>query len=142
MTTTGSAADIIGIRYETLRNWLKIGLLSGNRNDNPGRRKWRSYSPGDLARIRLVKDALDAALALDVAIDVSNDAEVIAHLDNLTAEPVAAGPYVMIWPGLPEAQFMIAASHQIAQEIRRNPAPVVIFDLSHTVSRVRQPNAS
>lgn len=132
MATTSEAADAAGIRYETLRNWLKKGLFSEQRE--PGG-KWRHYSNFEIARIQLCKDGVNAGIALDVMIDVCNDLELIAFIEQVmpssSALRIADSPYVLIWPTMPETQYMFARKAALVQELSRNSAPVTILDIAH-----------
>ena len=127
MPTTSDAAERIGVKYETLRNWLKKGFLETE--SAPGR-SWRDYSDADIARLQLVKDGLDAGVPMDVLIDVCNDSELTGLLDTDTAP---AGLAVVIWPTLEEAQFMIVREAALAQELRRNRSPATVLSLSHAM---------
>ena len=136
MATTSEAADAIGIRYETLRNWLKKGLLAGDGEPEEIRsRKWRQYSIAEFIRIQLVKDGLEAGVALDVMVDVCNDPELTILAERLLTHSShlnpADKPYVLIWSTLPEAQYMFARKAALMQEITRNSAPVTILDIEH-----------
>ncbi|MEM8688287.1 MAG: helix-turn-helix domain-containing protein [Pseudomonadota bacterium] len=126
MITTGDAADRIGVRYETLRNWLKKGFLE---TDPEAGRTWRQYSDGDIARLQLVKDGLDAGVPLDVLIDVCNDAELVNMIGDEELSP--GGLALLIWPTLDEAQFMLVRETAVAQELRRNRAPATVLSLTH-----------
>ena len=125
MTTTSDAADRIGVKYETLRNWLKKGFLE---TDLEAGRTWRQYSEGDIARLQLVKDGLDAGVPLHVLIDVCNDPELVSLMEE---ENVQGGLTVLIWPTLDEAQFMLVREAALAQELRRNRAPATVLNLAH-----------
>lgn len=125
MPTTSDAAAQIGVKYETLRNWLKKGFLE---TDPEARRSWRDYSDADIARLQLVKDGLDAGVPLDVLIDVCNDPELVRLMDN---EGAASAIAVVIWSTLPEAQFMIVREGALAQELRRNRSPATVLNIAH-----------
>ncbi len=127
MPTTSHAAAQIGVKYETLRNWLKKGFLE---TDSVSSRTWRDYSDADIARLQLVKDGLDAGVPMDVLIDVSNDPELIGLLDD---EGGSSGLVVLIWATLEEAQFMIVREAVLAQELRRNRTPATVLSLSHAM---------
>ncbi len=127
MPTTSDAAAQIGVKYETLRNWLKKGFLE---TDSEPNRTWRDYSDADIARLQLVKDGLDAGVPMDVLIDVSNDPELIGLLDD---DGGSSGLAVLIWPTLEEAQFMIVREAALAQELRRNRTPATVLNLSHAM---------
>jgi len=71
MFTTSDAADLIGVRYETIRNWLKKGLLEDGSQATD--RKWRNYSTSDLCRLQLTKLVLNVGIALETIIDAGND---------------------------------------------------------------------
>ncbi len=125
MPTTSDAAAQIGVKYETLRNWLKKGFLE---TDPEAGRSWRDYSDVDIARLQLVKDGLDAGVPLDVLIDVCNDPELVHLMDDESGAP---GVAVVIWSTLEEAQFMFVREAALAQELRRNRTPATVLNISH-----------
>lgn len=127
MPTTGDAAARIGVRYETLRNWLKKGFLETDSND---RRTWRDYSEADIARLQLVKDGLDAGVPLDVLIDVCNDPELIGLLDGADGRSEISA---VIWATLEEAQFMLVREAALSRELRRNRTPATVLSLDHAM---------
>ena len=127
MPTTSDAATQIGVKYETLRNWLKKGFLETDIEPN---RTWRDYTDTDIARLQLVKDGLDAGVPMDVLIDVCNDRELISLMDG-DAGP--AGLALVIWATLEEAQFMLVREAALAQELRRNRTPATVLSLSHAM---------
>ncbi len=130
MFTTSDAADLIGVRYETIRNWLKKGLLEYGSQATD--RKWRNYSTSDLCRLQLTKLALNVGIALETIIDAGNDEELIGIFEALSADSSAFGrTSILIWSTLPEAQFMIVAERAVSQELARNRAPVTVIDLVH-----------
>ncbi|MEM8645118.1 MAG: MerR family transcriptional regulator [Pseudomonadota bacterium] len=126
MTTTSDAAERIGVKYETLRNWLKKGFLE---TDPEQGRTWRQYSDGDIARLQLMKDGLDAGVPLDVLIDVCNDRELVSLMETDQSSPGSLA--VLIWPTLDEAQFMLVREGALVQELRRNRAPATVLSLAH-----------
>ena len=130
MTTTSDAAAQIGVKYETLRNWLKKGFLE---TEPDVRRTWRDYSDADIARLQLVKDGLDAGVPMHVLIDICNDPELIGLLDD---ESGASGLVVLIWATLEEAQFMIVREAALGQELRRNRTPATVINLSHAMRAI------
>lgn len=125
MPTTSDAAERIGVRYETLRNWLKKGFLE---TDLASNRTWRDYSEADMARLQLVKDGLDAGVPMNVLVDVCNDPELIQLMSD---EGGAGGVAVVIWSTLSEAQFMLVREAALGQELRRNRTPATVLSLSH-----------
>lgn len=127
MPTTSDAAAQIGVKYETLRNWLKKGFLE---TDSEPNRTWRDYTNADIARLQLVKDGLDAGVPMDVLIDVCNDPELISLMDG---EEASAGLALVIWPTLEDAQFMLVREAALAQELRRNRTPATVLNLSHAM---------
>ena len=127
MATTSEAAARIGVKYETLRNWLKKGFLQTDPTDS---RAWRDYSDVDIARLQLVKDGLDAGVPLDVLIDVCNDPELAGLVDEADGQ---SGMSAVIWATLEEAQFMLVREAALAQELRRNRAPATVLSLDHAM---------
>ncbi len=143
MLTTSEAADVVGVRYETLRNWLKKGLLDGQAPAASRKsRKWRDYSASDIVRLQLTKNALDAGIPLNVITDVCNDPDLLAFIEISDASSagitVDKSLYVLIWPTLPEAQFMFASELSILAELRRNRAPVTILSIYHASVQVNE----
>ena len=125
MLTTSDAAAQIGVKYETLRNWLKKGFME---TDSEAKRGWRDYGSADIARLQLIKDGLDAGLPLGVLIDVCNDAELIGLLED---DGGADGLALVIWATLDEAQFMLVREAALSQELRRNRTPATVLNLVH-----------
>ena len=131
MSTTREAAAIAGVKYETLRNWLKRGLLD---HAQPETRGWRRYTTADYCALLLMTEGLAAGISVETMIDVCRDQEVGRVFDRLVNEewsPSQSRPHhVLIWSTLPEALFMLAPLHAIPHELAANPAPVTIFDLT------------
>ncbi len=133
---------MIGVRYETLRNWTKKGLLQDD-GAHGGRHKgkWRDYSRRDLIRLQLAKNALDAGLALETIVDVCNDPELASVIEIVqeqagTLDTTGGAISVLIWPTMEEAQFMFAPDASILQELKRNPSPVTILNVAHAHRQV------
>ncbi len=122
MITTSQAADLTGVRYETIRNWLKKGLLADSHGQSG---KWRQYSPADLYRLQLVRDGLAAGVDLETRVDAANDGELISQIQRDSRGTT----YLLIWTAAPVAQFMLAPESALPGEIARNDTPVTVVDL-------------
>ena len=131
MSTTREAAAIAGVKYETLRNWLKRGLLKHSQEEARG---WRRYAEADYCTLVLMTEGLAAGISVETMIDVCRDQEVGRVFDRLVNEEWSASQsrphHVLIWSTLPEPLFMLAPLHAIPHELTANPAPVTIFDLT------------
>ncbi len=132
MTTTSQAAELIGVKYETLRNWLKRGLLDGAQ---PSEGLWRRFGDTDLCCLQLMKEGLSAGVSTETMLDVCQDRETVRAFDRLCSgqggSSFSRPQHILIWPTLPEALFMLAPAQTIADELAANPSPVMIFDLSY-----------
>ena len=130
MSTTREAAAIAGVNYETLRNWLKRGLLD---HAQPELRGWRRYTETDYCTLILMTEGLAAGISVETMIDVCRDREIQRVFERLSDGERSASinrpHHVLIWPTLPEALFMLAPLQSVPHELAANPAPVTIFDL-------------
>ncbi len=141
MVTTSDAADLVGVRYETLRNWLKKGLLVDRRSGSGGRQhKWRDYAATDIVCLQITRDALEAGVPLAIMVDICNDAEMLdlVDTDRLPSGRLGGGPqvYILVWSQTNAERFMIVAEPSVLSEIKRHPAPVTVLNLSHTIRQV------
>ncbi len=137
MATTSEAAAIIGVGYETLRNWLKRGLLA---HAGEQERTWRRYDEADLCCLQLMKEGLAAGICTETMLDVCDDRELQRAFERLCARDKQTSfgqpQYVLVWATLPEALFMLAPAQAIPHELASNPAPMTVFDLSYIHSTV------
>ncbi len=134
MATTSDIADSIGVKYETLRNWIKKGLLASSAPaDGSGRkRKWRDYSGTDRTLLVLTRRSLSAGVRLDVIVDICNDRELVAYIDAMESSGAArsADLFVIVWYTAPETQFMLVSEAQLAGELKRFPVPATLLNIS------------
>ena len=132
MPTTREAANIAGVKYESLRNWLKRGLLQ---HAQPQERAWRRYSETDYCILTLMREGLAAGISVETMIDVCQDREVQRLFERLVDghgyASFAKPHHLLIWQTSPEALFMLAHVRSIPDELAANPSPVTLFDLTH-----------
>ncbi len=138
MTTTSDAAEFVGVRYETLRNWLKKGLLVDRRiSAASAGRKWRHYSDVDMVCLQITRNALDVGVPLEIVVDICNDSELLELIDaDLTGRyRLGGGPqvFILVWSQADAARFMIVAETAVVTEIKRHPSAVTILNLSHII---------
>ncbi|MEM7430100.1 MAG: MerR family transcriptional regulator [Pseudomonadota bacterium] len=137
MVTTRVAAEIIGVRYEALRNWLKQGLLH---NATPEARSWRRYGATDLCCLQLMKEGLAAGIPSDTLIDICSDAELRRIFDRLSSGTSGTSfsqpQYLLVWSTLAEPLFMLSPARSVAEEIGANPHPVTVVDLTYVQSTI------
>ena len=148
MATTSDIADSIGVKYETLRNWIKKGLLASSAPaGGAGRkRKWRDYSDTDRTLLVLTRRSLSAGVPLDVIVDICNDRELVAYIDAMESSRAAhsADLFVIVWYTAPEAQFMLVSEAQLTSELKRFPVPATLLNVSdaHTEAASSRPEAA
>ena len=140
MPTTTEAAEATGVRYETLRNWLKKGLLADQISASAGAtHKWRNFSAIDIFKLRLTKDALSAGVPLNVITEICNDPELDTFIedDEISGSGLSVFPgmFVLIWTTMPEALYMFAEVNTIPAELKRNRAPATLLSLEYAAIR-------
>lgn len=54
--TTGEAAELAGIAHETVRTWLKRGVLDEMLPEKQYTGKWTHFTPGEVVLLRIVKE--------------------------------------------------------------------------------------
>lgn len=134
MATTSDIADSLGVRYETVRNWVKKGLLAASTpaNGTGQTRKWRNYSRTDRTLLVLTRRFLSAGVPLDVIVEICNDRELVAYVDTMDDGGADRSPdlFVIVWYTTPEIQFMLVSEAQLAGELKRFPVPATLLNIS------------